>query len=471
MSTTNPAVDGVDAVDAVDDAAAAAAAAVDERLPLSRLLPLGLQHVLVMYAGAVAVPLIIGRAAKLSEAEIAILINSDLLACGLATLLQSLGLWKFGIRLPVMMGISFATVSPMLAIMANPELGLLGVLGATIFAGAFGILVAPFVGRLLPFFPSVVTGTIITVIGITVMRVGIGWAAGGQPTLPNGTPNPAYGDPLNLGIAFAVLAVILLVLKFGRGFLANISILLGLVFGYVVCLGLGKVDLSALGQASWLGVVAPMHFGMPKFDLLACFTLSLIMLVVMVESLGMFLALGSITGVELSRERITAGLRVDGMGTLLGGFLNTFMHTSFSQNVGLVAVTGVRSRWVCVVGGVILMSFGFLPKMAYTVASIPQYVLGGAGLVMFGMVAATGMRILASALLKSQANLYIAGISISLGMIPLMADKFFSKLPHALEPLLHSGILLATISAIVLNVMFNGVRYGYVEAREQAAAH
>jgi uric acid transporter len=207
---------------------------VDERLPLTRLIPLGLQHVLVMYAGAVAVPLIVGGALKLPKEQLAILINADLFTCGIVTLIQSFGVWRFGIRLPVMMGVTFAAVGPMLALAANPDLGLAGIYGAGIGAGVFGMLVAPAISRLLPFFPPVVTGSIIAIIGISLMRIGINWAAGGPPmirTAAGMVPNPDYGSPVNLGVALAVLVCILLITRYARGFFANISVLLGIVFG------------------------------------------------------------------------------------------------------------------------------------------------------------------------------------------------------------------------------------------------
>ena len=424
---------------------------VDEVLPRGQLLILGLQHVLVMYAGAVAVPLILGSALKLPKEEVALLINADLFACGIATLIQSIGVWKFGIRMPVMMGVTFASVGPMLAMAADPELGLLGIYGAVIAAGAIGILIAPLVSRLLPLFPPVVTGTIIAVIGISLMRVGINWAAGGQPAAPN------YGDPFNLLVALVVLITILIVTKYVRGFFGNIAVLLGIVIGFAIALAFGKVSFAGLEQAKWVDLIYPFQFGMPKFDVVAILTMTLVMIVVMIESTGMFLALGELTGKTITQELLARGLRTDGLGTLIGGIFNTFPYTSFSQNVGLVGVTGVRSRWVTAVGGGILILFGIFPKMGHVVASVPQFVLGGAGVVMFGMVAATGIKILAGVnYVEQKANPYIIAISIGLGMIPLVADKFFQYMPKALSPLLHSGILLASITAVVLNLYFNG---------------
>ena len=430
---------------------------VDEKLPLPRLVPLALQHVLVMYAGAVAVPLIIGRALKLPPQEIAFLISADLFACGLATLVQCLGFPGVGIRLPVMMGVTFASVGPMLAMAATPEVGLLGIYGSVIAAGIFGIFVAPFISRLLPLFPPVVTGTIIMVIGISLMRVGINWAGGGLPSFTRvidgetvQVSNPTYGSVEGLAIAGFVLLVILALIKWGKGFVANVAVLLGIIAGAVLAAMLGKMHFDAVGTASWFGLVLPFHFGMPQFHLIPIVTMCIVMIVVMIESLGMFLALGEMTGKKIDQDALTKGLRADGVGTLLGGVFNTFPYTSFSQNVGLVGVTGVRSRWVTVCGGVIMLILGLLPKMSALVEAIPLVVLGGAGLVMFGMVAATGARILTSVDFKNNRyNLFVVAISVGFGMIPLVAPNFFKHLPHGLHPLLESGILLAAIVAVI----------------------
>lgn len=441
---------------------------VDEVLAPQKLLPLGLQHVLVMYAGAVAVPLIIGRALDLTPSEIAFLINADLLACGIATLVQSLGFPGVGIRLPVMMGVTFASVAPMLAMIGAgkaagvpKEQTLNLIYGSVIAAGVFGVLVAPFISRMLRFFPPIVTGTIILVIGISLMRIGVNWAAGAPvDTLPS------YGDPLHLGIAAFVLLAILLITKYGKGFWANIAVLLGIVLGSLVAIGVGKMSFAKVAAAPWFGIVLPFNFGMPVFEPVSIITMCLVMIVVMIESTGMFLALGAMTGKSVSEDDLTKGLRADGVGTLIGGIFNTFPYTSFSQNVGLVGVTGVRSRFVCVIGGIILLALGLTPKLAQLVESVPTFVLGGAGLVMFGMVAATGIRILSSVDFGgNRNNLYIVAISIGFGMIPLVAPRFFQYMPKALAPLLHSGILLAAVAAVLLNLYFNGVK-----SREEAAA-
>jgi NCS2 family nucleobase:cation symporter-2 len=484
---------------------------VDERLPVVRLAALGLQHVLVMYAGAIAVPLIIGRALKLAPEQVAMLISADLFSCGVVTLVQSLGLGRFiGIRMPVMMGVTFAAVGPMLAI-ANGVPGVDGaraIFGAGIGAGLIALVVAPLMSRLLRFFPPVVTGTIITIIGVSLMRVGVGWATGGPApaaqnvdvprlaamvdaaraaqahaaatgasvpalALPGPLPmldNPAYGALDNLAVSAAVMVFILLLVRFCRGFLANISVLLGIVAGCVAAVALGKMHFDKVGKAAWVDLVTPFAFGAPTFDVVMILTLAVVMVVVMIESTGMFLALSEITGRRLGREELAAGLRVDALGTVFGGLFNTFPHTSFSQNVGLVAVTGVKSRWVCVAGGVLMVVLGCLPKMSAVIESIPQFVLGGAGLVMFGMVAATGIRILSTVDYKSNRyNLYVVALSIGFGLIPLVAPRWMQQMDPRLHPLLESGILLTSIAAVLLNQFFNAGR-SRETAREGAVA-
>ena len=486
---------------------------VDERLPHGKLAALGLQHVLVMYAGAVAVPLIVGRALKLSPEQVAMLISADLFCCGIVTLIQSLGATQwFGIKLPVMMGVTFASVAPMVA-MANSHPGTDGaglIFGSIIGAGVISILIAPLVSRMLRFFPPVVTGTIIAVIGISLMRIGINWifgnpfgptapsvpnpehlawleaakqaaANGSVPPVPQGmtivgsVPNPKYAQLSHIGIAAIVLCSILLIAKYARGFVANISVLLGIVIGGVIATAAGMMGFEKVAKANWFDLVLPFEIARPIFDPILIVTMTLVMIVVMIESTGMFLALGEMTDRKVDQKALTAGLRTDGLGTLIGGIFNTFPYTSFSQNVGLVGVTGVKSRFVCVAGGVILIVLGLLPKMAALVESLPTFVLGGAGLVMFGMVAATGIRILAGVDYRTNRNnLFIVAVSIGMGMIPLIAPNFKQWMPHAIHPLIESGILLASISAVLLNLFFNGGKadeQAVIVAARQADAH
>ena len=482
---------------------------VDEVLPTPKLFTLGLQHVLVMYAGAVAVPLIVGRALKLPPEDVAFLISADLFVCGIVTLIQAFGATQwFGIKLPVMMGVTFAAVGPMVA-MANVQSGPEGaraIFGAIMAAGVISMLIAPLVSRLLRFFPPVVTGTIILVIGVSLMRIGINWifgnpvgptapqivdpahadwlkavtegaVAAGLPEAPAGLAlaprmnNPAYAPLGNILVSAIVLGSILLIAKFGRGFIANISVLLGIVVGVVIAIAMGTMHFDKVGEAAWFGLITPFHFGMPTFDPIMIVTMTLVMIVVMIESTGMFLALGDMTGRKITQPMLSAGLRTDGLGTLIGGVFNTFPYTSFSQNVGLVGVTGIKSRFVCVAGGIIMLALGLMPKMGALVESVPTMVLGGAGLVMFGMVAATGIRILSGVnFATNRNNLFIVAVSLGFGMIPLIAPNFKMWMWHDLHPLIESGILLASISAVALNAFFNGASGSVEEAKGAALA-
>lgn len=426
--------------------------AVDEVLPTGRLAVLGLQHVLVMYAGAVAVPLIIGSALNLSREQIAFLISADLLVSGLITLIQAVGIRWFGIKLPIMMGVSFTAVGPMIAIATNPELGLPGVYGSMICAGLIGVLISPLVGKLLRFFPPVVIGTEILVVGLSLMGVAADWAAGGFG-------NPAYGSLQYIGLAFLVLVFILLLTKYSKGFLGSIAVLLGIVFGLLVSSMLGLTDFSAVREASWFGVVTPFNFGMPKFDFWAIAAMTVVMFMTFVESTGMFLAVGEMVDKPVDQKSMVNGFRADGLGTAIGAIFNVFPYTSFAQNVGLVSITGVCSRWVCATAGMILVILGLFPKMSALVAAVPHFVLGGAGIIMFGVIAAEGIRMLHKVdFSHNHFNAYIVAISIGVGMLPIVAQKFFSQFPSELAPLFHSSILLAAITAVVLNVFFNGVR-------------
>lgn len=432
---------------------------VDEMLPPGQLATLGLQHVLVMYAGAVAVPLIIGGALKMSTEQIAWLISADLFCCGIVTLIQCMGLGNVGIRMPVMMGVAFTAIAPIIATGSNPQLGMPAVFGAVIASGVFTYFAAPYVSRLIRWFPPVVTGTVVLVIGVSLMKVGVHWSAGGPPMIgsPSGPiPNPEYGQPMNLAIAATVLLSILALVAFFKGFIANIAVLLGILLGFAIALALGRVHFHGVADADWVNIVMPFAFGWPTFDLISVVTLCLVMIVMMIESTGLFLALADITGKRLNREDIARGLRADGVGNIFGGIFGTFTYTSYSQNVGLVQLTGVRSRWVVAASGVILVILGCLPKLSYLVAAVPHYVLGGAAIVMFGMVAATGVKILGTVDFSTdRKNLYIVAVSLGLGMIPLVADRFFLQLPELMARFFQNGILLGTLCAVLLNALFH----------------
>ncbi len=420
---------------------------VDEILPAGRLAVLGLQHVLAMYAGAVAVPLILASAIGLPEEDLIYLINADLFTCGVATLIQTVGFWKLGFRLPIIQGVTFAAVTPMIFI--GKAGGLTAIYGSVIVAGIITFLISPYFSRLLRFFPPVVTGSIITIIGVSLLPVAVNWAGGGDPGADN------FGNPSNIALAFVVLLIIVVIYRFFGGFISRIAVLLGLILGTIVATIAGVTDFGGVGEAAAFGITTPFYFGLPTFGFAAILSMILVMLVTMVETTGNAVAVGEIVERPIREENLAAGLRADGLSTALGGILNAFPYTAYAQNVGLVRLTGVRSRWVVAAAGGFLILLGLFPKLAAVVAAIPLPVLGGAGFVLFGTVAATGIRTLARVDFERNANVIIVAVSLALGLIPVASPDFYSGLPPGFQILLNSGITAGSIAAIILNVAFN----------------
>lgn len=420
---------------------------MDEVPPPGRLAIFGFQHVLAMYAGAVAVPLILATAIGLPEEDLVYLINADLFTCGVATLIQAVGLWKVGIRLPIVQGVTFAAVTPMVLI--GQSGGLPAIYGSVIVAGIVTLLVSPYFSKLLRFFPPVVTGSIITIIGVSLLPVAVTWAGGGNPTAEN------FGAPGNIALAFAILLLILLIYRFFGGFVSSIAVLLGLIIGTVVATVLGITDFGGVGEAAFFGVTTPFHFGLPSFGLAAILSMILVMLVTMVETTGNAVAVGEIVEKPIREDNLTAGLRADGLSTALGGILNAFPYTAYAQNVGLVRLTGVKSRWVVAAAGGFLILLGLFPKLAAVVAAIPLPVLGGAGFALFGTVAATGIRTLSRVDFDRNPNLVIVAVSLAIGLIPVASPTFYSAFPSGMQIVLNSGITAGSLAAIILNVGFN----------------
>ncbi len=422
---------------------------VDERLPLGQSFLYGFQHVLAMYAGAVAVPLIVANAIGLSTQDLIYLINADLFTSGIATLIQTLGPWKMGSKLPIVQGVTFAAVSPM--IMIGKADGLPAIYGAVIIGGLFVFLVAPFFSKLVRFFPPVVTGSVITIIGLSLLPVAVRWAGGGNPDSAD------FGSIPTLLLAAMVLILVIVFYSYFSGFWKNISVLLGLIVGTIVASFFGYTDFSAIGKADWVGLVTPLHFGFPTFALSDIIVMILVMLVVMTETTGDIIAVGEIVDRPATKQTLTRGLRADGFSTLLGGILNTFPYTAFAQNIGLLSLTNVKSRFVIAGSGIILILLGLFPKMAALVACIPAPVLGGAGIAMFGMVAANGIKTLSKVDFsgKNNHNILIIGVSVAMGMLSVAVPQLFQHLTGILSIIFHSGITIGSLTAIILNAILN----------------
>jgi len=254
------------------------------------------------------------------------------------------------------------------------------------------------------------------------------------------------------------LLLVLTFYRYFKGFMSNIAVLLGLIAGTVVAFFMGMVNLEQVSQSGWISVTTPFWFGVPTFDLASIAAMVLVMLVVMTETTGDCIAIGEIVDKPISENDLTRCLRADGFSTMLGGILNSFPYTAFAQNVGLVGLTRVRSRFVVAAAGVILIILGMFPKLAAVIAAIPNPVLGGAGVAMFGMVAASGIRTLAKIDFNGTHNIMVVGISLGLGMITLAVPNFYHNFPSWLQVILHSGITTGSIAAIALNLVLNGTQ-------------
>ncbi|MBT2737632.1 nucleobase:cation symporter-2 family protein [Bacillus sp. ISL-7] len=411
-----------------------------------KIASLGIQHVLAMYAGAVIVPLIVGGALKFTGEQLTYLVSIDILMCGIATILQ---VWQnrfFGIGLPIVLGCTFTAVGPMIAI--GGQYGISAIYGSILISGLIVIIISQFFGKLIKFFPPVVTGSVVTIIGITLIPVAMNNIAGGQGS-------PDFGSLSNISLAFGTLLFIILLYRFTKGFIRSISILLGLIGGTLAASIMGKVNFSAVADASWFHMVKPFYFGTPTFEWTPILTMTLVAIVSMVESTGVYFALSDITGKKLNEKDLSRGYRAEGLASIIGALFNAFPYTTYSQNVGLVQLSGVKSKNVIYTMGGMLVFLGFIPKIGAFTTVIPTPVLGGAMVAMFGMVIAYGIKMLGNVDFASQENLLIIACSVGMGMGVTAVPDMFSHLPEGVKILTSSGIVTGSLTAIFLNIVFN----------------
>ncbi|MDQ4502451.1 nucleobase:cation symporter-2 family protein [Sinomonas sp. ASV322] len=424
-----------------------------QKLPIPTAFAYGIQHVLTMYGGIIAPPLIVGSAAGLKGPDLALLITSCLFIGGLATLLQTLGIKWFGSQLPLVQGTSFASVATLLAII-NGGGGLPAIFGAVMAASLIGLIVAPFFAKVIHFFPPVVTGVVITTIGLSLVPVAANWSLGGNAKAPN------YGDPANIGLTALTLVIIMLLSKLGSGMISRLSILLSIVIGTVIAAVVGKADFSQVFNGPIFAFPQPFHFGLPTFEPAGIISMVIVVLVILTETTADILAVGEVTGAKVDSKRIANGLRADMLSSAVSPVFNGFTQSAFAQNVGLVAVTGIKSRFAVAAGGVVLVLLGLLPVLGRVVAAVPMPVLGGAGIVLFGTVAASGIRTLAKVDYKDSMNLIIVATSIAFGLVPVVSPTFYSKFPTWVQVIFDSGISSAAIMAVLLNILFNVIKSG-----------
>ncbi|XXM72590.1 nucleobase:cation symporter-2 family protein [Lysinibacillus sphaericus] len=407
---------------------------------------LGIQHVLAMYAGAVIVPLIVGGALGLSGEELTYLVSIDIFMCGIATILQ---VWKnrfFGIGLPVVLGCTFTAVGPMIAI--GGQYGISAIYGSILVSGVFVLVISKYFGKLVRFFPPVVTGSVVTIIGITLIPVAMNNMAGGE-----GSSN--FGSLTNLSLAFGTLLIILVLYKFFTGFIRSISILAGLIIGTAAASFLGMVDVSEVMNASWFHMAQPFYFGLPTFELSAILTMILVAMVSLVESTGVYFALADICEKDVEETDLARGYRAEGLAIVLGGLFNAFPYTTYSQNVGLLQLSGVKKNRIIYLTGAFLVVLGLVPKIGAMTTIIPAPVLGGAMVAMFGMVIAYGIKMLSQVDFSSQENLLIIACSVGMGLGVTAVPELFAQMPSSIRILTDNGIVAGSLTAIFLNVFFN----------------
>ncbi len=440
---------------------------VDAVPPAAKLGILGFQHVLAFYAGAVVVPLVIAGGLGLDTETTIHLINADLFTCGIASIIQSAGLGsKIGVRLPLLQGVTFTAVSPLIAIgLANGggNAGLAAMYGAIIVAGLATFFLAPFFAKLLRFFPPVVTGTLLTVMGTTLLAVSamdiLRWGSNAVAECADAASDAcaaaaASGNMRGLAYALGTLLLIVLMQRIFKGFMATISVLVGLIIGTLVAWGLGDANFGAVSEASIFGLTTPFFFGWPQFSVAAIISMLVVMAITAVETTGDVFATGEIVGRRITPKHIANALRADGLSTALGGVMNSFPYTVFAQNVGLVRLSGVKSRWVITMAGVFMIILGLLPKAGAVVASIPAPVLGGASLVMFASVAVVGIQTLQKVDLHDNRNAAIVSTSVGLAMLVTLKPELAHAVPSWLAVFFGSGVTMGATVAIILNIVF-----------------
>ncbi|SUY20830.1 uracil-xanthine permease family protein [Clostridium perfringens] len=415
---------------------------VDDDLDLPKKVLFGLQHIFAAFGGIIVVPLVIATSLGFDSKVTTALISASILGSGLATIIQAKGIFKVGARVACIMGTDFTFVSP--AISVGSVLGLPGIIGATILGSLFEVILSFFIKPLMKFFPPLVTGTVVALIGLTLLPVSIDWAAGGA-----GSAN--YASLENLAVAMFVLIITFLLNNYGKGIISSASILIGIVVGYIVCIPLGLVDFTSVKEASWLSFPKILEFGV-TFDAKAIMAFIPAYFVATIGTVGCLKAIGETSNIDIGDKRVAAGVLSDGVGSALGGLVGSCPNTSFSQNIGIISLTKVASRHVAVMAGILLVILGFLPKVAAIITGIPNPVLGGVGIMMFGTVAAAGIRTLSNIKLTER-NLLIIAISMGLGLGVTFRPDVIHNLPEAIRMIFSSGISTGTIAALILNAV------------------
>lgn len=417
---------------------------VNSKPPFGLTFILAVQHLLAAIGGIVAVPLVLGNVLQLPVSDTIILVNAALLVSGIVTIIQCQGIGPIGLRLPSVMGTSFTFVASALAI-GFSEHGVSGILGASLVGSLVMIVGSFFMPYIRKLFPPVVTGVVVMMIGLSLIPVAVDWFAGGQ------RGEPQYADPANLAMAAFVLIIVVVLVQWGKGIFSAAAIVIGMFIGYIVAFSLGWINFDNVANAELFALPHPLHFGL-SFPISGIIGMSIAYLVTIVESSGNFLALGNATQTEITGKHLRGGVLCDGLGSAFAAIMSTTPFSSFSQNIGVISLTGVASRHVVTMMGVLLILAGVFPVFGALIVSIPMPVLGGAGLIMFAMIIAAGIQML-DKVERSKRNGLIIAISIGCGLAVTTRPELLDKLPSFVKEIFGSGITVGSLLALTLNLL------------------
>lgn len=414
---------------------------LEEKVPMWQAITYGMQHILGMFAGLVAVPLIVSTAIGLPDEQKTILVQGAILACGIGTIMQSSRIWFIGAKLPICMGTAFVFIQPAIAI--GKAHGVAAIFGGLLVGALVEFMMSPVIWRIRKLFPPLVTGTVIVLIGLSLIPVGFRWMAGGFTEY--------YGEPIAFAVSGAVLCILIATNRLAKGYIQTISVIIAIVSGYFISGFAGILDLANVANAAWVAMPQPLAFGMPEFFIGAIMGILVAQIGSMLETIGDTYATGAVLKKKIEPEHLRGAIAVDGIASLIGNIFNSISLTSFSQNVGVISITGVGSRHVVRVGGVLLVIVAMFPKLAAIIVAMPEPVLGGAGIIMFGSVVAAGVEQLSS-IEMSRRDLMIFATSVSVGLgFALSGDEALAIFPTELQIILHSGIVVGGVIAIFLN--------------------
>ncbi|HAS0794690.1 MULTISPECIES: uracil-xanthine permease family protein [Enterobacteriaceae] len=417
---------------------------IDEKPPFLSLLLMGIQHVLVLFSGLVAVPLVVGMALGLPSTDITVLVQGSLIVSGTGTLIQCLGLGHLGSRLPICMGSAFVFIAP--SITVGSQMGIQAVFGASMVCGFVAWILSFFIGRVQKLIPPLVTGTIVSLIGIKLLPLGFTWLAGGQSEL--------YGKPVCFLIGGVVLVALLVASQSRKGLLSSFSVIIAIMLGYVVSALLGILDLHHVQDASWVSFPDLLHFGWPTFSYSAIVIMMIAQLTAVLESIGNTYGTGAAVRREITHKHLSGAISVDGIGSIVAPLLNGFPLTCFAQNIGVISITRVASRYVVASAGVVLIALGLIPKFSALVAGMPAPVLGGASLIMFGSIVGSGVAQIKDSGPFDQRAAMVFSTSLALGLGFGLAPKdAFDAFSPSLAVLLESGVAIGGMAAIILNLV------------------